>query len=201
MSSTGGSRIVDVGEDDRGETASHRLRRTVTGAVDHLFDRRVLLVGGVLDDAATSELAARLMTLDALGDEPIELRLGTCEGSFESALVVLDILDVVGVEVRTVGFGTIQAGPVGILASGARRALARHARLQTGELEVEVSGTASDLERTLAAHAVARDQFLERVARGTGRATAEVAAEWARRCVLDAVDARSLGYVDEVLGS
>jgi ATP-dependent Clp protease, protease subunit len=167
----------------------------------HLFERRVVLVGGELDGPATSELAARLMTLDALGDEPIELRLGTCRGSLEGSLAVLDVLDVLGVEVHTLGFGTIEGGPVGLLAAGTRRDLARHARLYLRAPEVSVSGTAGDLERSLADHAARHDQFLEHLAERTRRPLIEVELAWTRRCVLDANDAVALGYADAVLAS
>jgi ATP-dependent Clp protease protease subunit len=164
-----------------------------------LFERRVVLVSGELDTVASSELAARLMTLDAIGDDDVELRIGTCQGSLEATLAVLDVLDVLGVEVATIGFGTIEGGPVGLVASGARRALARHARLCLREPQVAASGTAGDLERSLAEHGARRQQFFATLSRRTRRPVDEVESDWARRTVLEADDAIALGYADRVL--
>lgn len=169
-----------------------------TVAGDRLFERRVVLVSGELDGAAVSDVAARLMTLDALGDERIELRVGTCRGTLEDALALLDVLDVLGVEVDTLGFGTLDGGPVGVFAAGSHRRIAAHARLCLREPEVSASGTARDLERSLAEHSARRAQFLSHLARRTQRPVAELEEEWARRQVLEAVDAVALRYADEV---
>ena len=48
-------------------------------AVDQLFGRRTVLVASVLDDETASRVAAELMTLDALCDDPIDLWIN-CSG-------------------------------------------------------------------------------------------------------------------------
>ena len=57
-----------------------------------LFERRIVLVTGRLDDAAANEAAAALMTLDATGEEPIELHLDSPGGTLEAAFVLIDML-------------------------------------------------------------------------------------------------------------
>jgi ATP-dependent Clp protease protease subunit len=165
-------------------------------AEELLFERGVVLVAGEVDGPAATAIAARLMTLDATGDDPVELRLSSARGPLDDALSLIDVLDVLGVEVHTVGFGAIEGGPVGILAAGTRRRLAPHARLCLREPEVAAGGTAADLERSLAALATRRDAFFDRLAVSTRRGAAEVASWWFRRAVLDATDAVSLGYAD-----
>ena len=46
---------------------------------ERLFERRIVLCRGTLDDRLAGRVAAELMTLDALGDGAVELRLD-CEG-------------------------------------------------------------------------------------------------------------------------
>jgi len=164
-----------------------------------LLDQRVVLVSGELDAARSSELAATLMTLDAIGDGHVELRLQSCHGPIAVSLAVLDVLDVLGVPVRATALGTIEGGPVGVFASCERRRIARNATLCLREPDVEVAGTAGDLERALAAQATQRAAFLEAIARRVGRAFAEVEAEWGRSARLEAIDAVTLGYADGVL--
>ena len=164
-----------------------------------LLDQRVVLVSGELDAARSSELAATLMTLDATGDDHIELRLQSCHGPIAVSLAVVDVLDVLGVPVRATALGTIEGGPVGVFAACERRRIARHATLRLREPDVEVAGTAADLERALAAQATQRDGFFASIARHVGRALGEVEAEWGRAASLEATDAVALGYADEVL--
>jgi len=164
-----------------------------------LLARRVVLLSGELDAARASEVAATLLTLDATGDGRIELRLHACRGPLDVALSLIDVLDVLGVPVHAAALGTIEGGPVGVLAVCERRELARHAVLRLREPDVEVAGTAIDLERALAAQAAQRAGFLAVLARRVGRPVAEVDEEWRRGAYLEAADAVALGYADAVL--
>jgi ATP-dependent Clp protease protease subunit len=139
------------------------------------------------------------MTLDATGDARIELRLSSCRGPLDTALSLLDVLDVLGVPVHGSALGSVEGGPVGVLAACAQRRIAPHAVLRLREPDVEVAGTASDLERALAAQGAQRSGFLAAVADHVGRPYAEVEAEWARGAVLEAADAVTLGYADALL--
>ena len=168
--------------------------------VDALFARRVVLVRGVLDDVQASDVAAALMTLDATGDEHVELRVGAAVGTIEAGLAVTDVMAVLGVPVHTVGLGLIGGGAVAVLAAGDRRVLTRHARLHLREPDASVAGSATDIERAVAEQAGRRALFQQLLARRTGRPEADVIGEWAAGRFLDAEDAVTLGYADAVQG-
>lgn len=174
-----------------------RFPDAVLGA---LLARRVVLVRGTLDDAQASEVAATLMTLDATGDEHIELRIGPAEGSVEAALAVTDVMEVLGVPVHTVGLGVLGGGAVALLASGSRREITRHTRLHLREPDGSVAGSATQIERAVAAQAARRALFHQLLARGTGRPLADIELEWAEGRFLEAEDAVTLGYADAVVG-
>jgi ATP-dependent Clp protease, protease subunit len=161
-----------------------------------LFARRVVLVHGTLDDASASEAAAALMTLDALGDEHVELRLQSCAGSIEAAFVLIDIIDVLGVPVHTTALGLAGGGAVGVFALGARRLIAPHARLHLREPDIEVTGRAGEFERSAAEHRRRREQFRQLLADRTGRSKAEIDDEWEDGRYLDAPTALAARYAD-----
>ncbi len=163
-----------------------------------LFDRRILLVTGQLDPEKAGEVAAALMTLDGLGDGHVELRLGTPGGDIEAGLLLIDVIDLLGVPVHTVAMGLVGGGAVGVLAVGAQRRMAGHARLQLRAPDLAVGGRALDIERALAEEASRRDAFTGRLARATGRPAGEVEAQWSQGRFLGAEDAVTLGYVDGV---
>ena len=52
---------------------------------ERLFDRRIVLCRGILDDALAGRVSAQLMALDALGDGAIELQLDSQGASLEAA--------------------------------------------------------------------------------------------------------------------
>lgn len=163
-----------------------------------LLARRVVLLHGDLDDAAVAEAAATVLMLDAGGDERIVVRLTGTSAGVDAALVLMDVMDVAGVPVDTVGAGTIAGGAIGVLAAGRHRSLAPHARLHLLEPDAAVSGRASEIERALAAQASQRDRFLDRLASCTGRPRAHVAQEWGSGAYLEPEDAVALGYADGV---
>lgn len=173
------------------------------GIVDHvtsrLLDRRIVLLSGDVDAARASALAAELMTLDAIGDGHIELRLGSCAGTIEASLALIDVIAVIGVPVHTTALGSVEGGPVGVLVAGERRAITAHGRLRLREPDSVVAGTARDLERTLAERSAVRSAFFSHVSSRVGRPPCDVEAEWERASSLEAGDAVALGYVEEVL--
>src|SRR4030095_3645711 len=54
---------------------------------DQLFERRIVLVTGRLNEDAAARAAAALLALDARGDQPIELHLDSPDGALGAALV------------------------------------------------------------------------------------------------------------------
>jgi ATP-dependent Clp protease, protease subunit len=165
-----------------------------------LFDQRIVVVSGALDVERTTRVAASLMTLDATGDDHIELRFLSCSGSIEDALAVIDVIDVLGVPVHTRAYGALDGGPVGILASGERRTVARNARLHLRDTDVTVAGSAHAIERALSDAAARRSCFFEHLASSVRRPVSDVEAEWALGSYLVSSDAVSLGYADELEG-
>jgi ATP-dependent Clp protease, protease subunit len=163
-----------------------------------LLARRVVLLHGTLDDAAVAEAAATLMMLDASGDERIVLRITGATATIDQALVLMDVMGVLGVPVDTAAAGTVAGGAVGVFSSGRSRLLAPHARLHLQEPDGSVAGRAVEIERALAAQTSQRDRYLERLAACTGRPRADVALEWGTGRFLEPADAVTLGYADGV---
>lgn len=161
-----------------------------------LFARRVVLVNGELTSDKASETAAALLTLDALGDEHIELRLQVPMASWEAAGVLIDVIDVVGVPVHTFGLGLVGGGAVGILAAGAHRAVSPHSRLHLRHPETSASGRPGDIARTIEAQTSLQAEFVRLLSERTGREMLEIEEEWGRGGYLDAPSAIALGYAD-----
>ncbi len=161
-----------------------------------LFARRIVVVHGELTNDRASETAAALLTLDALGDEHVELRLQAPTASWEAAGVLIDVIDVLGVPVHTVALGLVGGGVVGVLAVGAHRAISPHARLHLRHPETSASGRPGDISRTIEAQTSLQAEFQRLLAERTGRPVLEIEEEWGRGGYLDAPSAIALGYAD-----
>jgi len=189
---TGASRVVPADPGPEGPPLTEGVRAA-------LLARRVVMVSGQLDQPQASEVAATLMTLDAIGDDHVELHITSATGPIEPGMVLIDVMEVLGVPVHTVGMGVVGGVVVGVLAAGTHRQLSRHARLNLREPDVEVSGRATEIERALAEHAARRETYYRLLARCTGRPVSEIEAEWVVGHFTAAEDAIALGYADKLL--
>jgi ATP-dependent Clp protease protease subunit len=95
---------------------------------EQLFERRIVLVTGRLDDDAAAKAAAVLLALEARGDGPIELHLDSADGALVAAFVLIDTADTLRSALRVLCRGQIAGPVIGVVAAADRRAAAPHAR-------------------------------------------------------------------------
>jgi ATP-dependent Clp protease protease subunit len=166
-----------------------------------LFDRRLLLVSGVVTPERASEVAASLMTLDAIGDEPVELRLNAGSDSLDAAFCLIDTVDVLAVDVNATVAGAVTGTMVGVLAVCRHRRVGPLATVQLREPSAALSGRAADLDRE-AGDLVGRvERFVRRLAEATGRPFEHIEADLRIGRNLDAAQAVAYGLADEIVGS
>jgi len=164
-----------------------------------LFERRMVVFSGPLDEGAAARVAAELMTLDADGDEPIELVVNSPGGPLECAVPVLDVVDLLRgpVDATCIGQAVGTAAFVVACATGRRRASPR-ARLGLRLAEVALEGSSSRIDGQVGAVVALRDDLVDRLARSTGRAAADLVAATERGPLLSAPEAVAAGLLDEV---
>src|SRR5262245_2105369 len=100
---------------------------------ERLFERRIVLVAGRLDDALATRAAAELLSLDAAGAAPIELHVDSRDGTLEAAFVLIDALDGLRAPVRAWCRGETGGPAVGVVAVAAHRAAGPHARFRLAQ--------------------------------------------------------------------
>ena len=163
-----------------------------------LFDLRIVLLSGPLDDEVGHAAGAELMTLDALGDGPVHLQIDSAGGTLPAALAVMDVIDVLGVPVRASCVGQAMGPAVGVLAVCAHRLMSAHARLRLVEPSVEVRGNARQLEQLASAHIDLWAAFCGRLSEATGQPVERVRDEADRGRFFTAPEAIEFGLADEV---
>jgi ATP-dependent Clp protease, protease subunit len=164
-----------------------------------LFDERIVLLHGPLDERALTRVSAELMTLDAEGDDAVTLRVDCGEAGLGPALTLMDVVELMGVPVHALCLGQVAEGAVGVVAVCARRTALPSTRFvlrepATTRLEAHVRDVAQWAEL----HAAERRRFCERVAQAVGRAAAEVEQDLERGRFLGAAEAVGYGLLDEV---
>ena len=163
-----------------------------------LFERRIVFLRGALDDALAGDVAAQLMTLDASGDDPVQLHVDSPGGPLEPAFVLIDTIGLLGVPVHALCVGRAEGAALGVLAAAELRRAAPHARFRLSQPDEKVGGVARDIETWVAQKQRMLDEFHRHVAAATGRPLEQVEADTAAGRYLDADEAVTYGLVHEV---
>ena len=163
-----------------------------------LFERRIVFLRGPLDDAVAGDVAAQLMTLDASGDEPVQLHVDSPGGPLEPAFVLIDTVGLLGVPVHAVCVGRAEGAAVGVLAGAEFRRASPHARFRLSQPDDKVGGVARDIETWVAHKQRMLDEFHRHLAVATGRPLELVEADTAAGRYLDADEAVTYGLIHDV---
>ncbi len=163
-----------------------------------LFERRIVFLRGALDDALAGDTAAQLMTLDASGDDPVQLHVDSPGGPLEPAFVLIDTIGLLGVPVHALCVGRAEGAALGVLAAAELRRAAPHARFRLSQPDEKVRGVARDIETWVAHKQRMLDEFHRHLAAATARPLEQVEADTAAGRYLDADEAVTYGLVHEV---
>ena len=140
------------------------------------------------------------MTLDATGDDPVQLHVDSPGGTLEAALCLIDVIDLLGVELTATCVGQAAGPAIGPLAVAHHRRATPHARFRLSRARLRAVGSgprprrlgrpppgpAPPVLRTPGRVARARPETLEDDL-ATGR-------------FLDADQALEYGLIDEICG-
>jgi ATP-dependent Clp protease protease subunit len=182
-----------------GEEADRGLPDRLWAVEQALLDRRILLVNGQVDHDRSAAIAASLMTLEALGDEPVELRISADSDSLDAALALIDTIDSLGVAVNATVAGIVGGTMVGVLAVCRHRRIGALGHIHLREPRAEFTGVASELQSQAADMQERVEGFARRLAEATRRPFEHVEADLRSGLRLDAAGAVSYGLADEIV--
>jgi ATP-dependent Clp protease, protease subunit len=168
---------------------------------ERLFDRRVIMLHGPLTGPVASQTAAALLTLDAMGSEPIQLHMATADGELSAAYAVVDAIDALRAPVRALVTAEVGGAGIAVLAAADRRTAYPHARIRLVEPRAaSVSGTADEVAAAAGQYLRELEELALRLVAVTGQPRSRVEDDLSAGRILTAEQAREYGLVDEVAG-
>jgi ATP-dependent Clp protease protease subunit len=172
---------------------------TTDELAERLMERRIVRLAGPLDLIGVNDASARLMLLDALSDDPIELVLSCPDGDLTAAMALADTIELLGVEVKAMCAGTV--GGVALLpyAVCPRRLAQEHATFRLVNPKQNVMGFGRGLADAVDHELRFVAEFHKRLGRATGRSFEEIEADFDRGRFLTAAQAVAYGLVNEIV--
>ncbi|MCA0159002.1 ATP-dependent Clp protease proteolytic subunit [Tsukamurella sp. M9C] len=168
-----------------------------------LYDRRVVVLDGPLDDDNGSLLATQILSLASTSSADIALWIHSPGGSVPSMLAIRDVMRLVPCDVSTLVLGIAYSAGQFLLSAGTpgkRRALP-HARVLMHQGSAGIGGTAVDIELQAGDLRHTRDTVLGLIADDTGRPLEQIFEDSLHDRWYTAEQAREYGFIDEIVES
>jgi len=169
-----------------------------------LYEQRVLVLDGVLDDDNGTLLATELLALAA--EDPtaeIALWIHSPGGSVAAMLAIRDVMRLVPCDVSTLVLGIACSAGQFLLSAGTRgkRRALPHSRVLMHQGSAGIGGTAVDVELQADDLRRTRDTVLGLIAADTGQAVERVFEDSLHDRWYSAEQARDYGFVDAIVSS
>ena len=168
---------------------------------ERLFDRRIVMVRGPLTGSVASQAAASLLTLDAMGTEPVELHLTATDGELAAAFAVVDAIDTMHAPLHAVVPAQVGGAAIAVLAAARRRLAYPHARVRLAEPKAaSAAGTADEIAAAAGEHLRELDELVVRLAEVTGQPRSRIENDMSANRLFNAEQAKAYGLIDDIVG-
>jgi ATP-dependent Clp protease protease subunit len=167
---------------------------------ERMFSQRIVLLQGPVVAQVANRAAATLLTLDALGTDPVRMHVNAPEGELSAVFALVDALDAMRAPVHATVIGEVGGAAVGVYLAARRRLAYPHARFRLTEPNSEgVNGTADQVAAAAGRYLRALEDLVVRVATATGQPRSRVEDDFGAGRLMDATEAREYGLVDEIV--
>ena len=172
------------------------LERDIT---DRLLQKRVIIVGGRLDDSLANHATEQLLLLGRGDDRPIEVHLACPDADLDPSLALADAVELIEAPVHAVVRGILRGPAVAVLCAAVKRAAHRHAMVVLTLPAGSAEGTATERVVLAEQHERQVTRLSNCISQVTGRRGADVAADLRSGRVLSAEQALDYGLFDGLL--
>lgn len=162
-----------------------------------LLESRTVLLDGPVDSDRALAASAELMLLDGEGDDAVQLRVESAGGTLDGALMMLDVVDLLGVPVQGTCMGRAEGAALLVLAACPERVVGPHARLHLSEPPAVYDGF-RDVGAAAEHHRARLGQLVERLVAITGLPEGQLRDDLHRGRFLRPEEAVALGLADSI---
>ena len=179
------------------------MRATQMDIFSRLMMDRLLWVAGPVNDGMSTIVQAQLMFLDSVEHKDITMHIDSPGGSVKSGLSMVDVMDYIKSDIRTVNTG--MAASMGSILLGAgtkgKRSSLKHSTTMLHQSSGGFSGNIQDAEIDMKEWKKVNDTLFELLGEYCGKKPERVAKDATRDFWLNAQEAVKYGIIDEIIGA
>jgi ATP-dependent Clp protease protease subunit len=177
------------------------MRATQIDIFSRLMRDRVLWVAGVVDDRMSTVVQAQLMYLDSADNTDITMHIDSPGGSVKSGLSMVDVMDYIKCDIRTVNTGIAASMGSVLLGAGTKgkRSSLRFSRTMLHQSSGGFRGNILDAEIDMVEWKKVNQLLFDLLGGYCGKSAKQVMKDASRDLWLSADEALKYGIIDEIV--
>ena len=177
------------------------MRVTQMDIFSRLMMDRLLWVAGPVDDNMSTVIQAQLMFLNSNSNDEIKMHIDSPGGSVKSGLSMVDVMDYIDCEIRTINTGMAASMGSVLLGAGTKgkRMSLRFSRTMLHQSSGGFRGNIQDAEIDWAEWQKINEVLFELLGEYCGKTAEQVKNDASRDLWLGANDALEYGIIDEIV--
>jgi ATP-dependent Clp protease protease subunit len=177
------------------------MRVTQMDIFSRMMMDRIIWLAGPVNDRMSTVVQAQLMFLDNLEEKDITLHIDSPGGSVKSGLSIVDVVDIIKSDVKTVNTGMAASMGSILLGCGTKgkRYSLPHSRVMLHQVSTGASGNIQDIRRSIAEGEKYNTRLFELLGKYTNKNPEQVLADASRDLWLNAEEAKAYGIIDDVI--
>lgn len=177
------------------------MRVTQMDIFSRLMMDRLLWVAGPVDDNMSTVIQAQLMFLNSNSEEEIKMHIDSPGGSVKSGLSMVDVMDYIDCDIRTINTGMAASMGSVLLGAGTKgkRMSLRFSRTMLHQSSGGFRGNIQDAEIDWAEWQKINEVLFELLGEYCGKTAEQVKNDASRDLWLGANDALEYGIIDEIV--
>ena len=177
------------------------MRATQIDIFSRLLRDRILWVAGVVDDRMSTVVQAQLMFLDNTDKTDITMHIDSGGGSVKSGLSMVDVMNYIACDIRTVNTGMAASMGSVLLGAGTKgkRSSLRFSRTMLHQSSGGFHGNIQDAEIDMKEWYKINNTLFELLGGYCGKTAKQVMKDASRDLWLDSQQALDYGIIDEIV--
>lgn len=178
-----------------------QMNVTAMDVFSRLMMERIIWVAGEVDDRMSTVVQAQLMFLDSMDNNDITMHVDSPGGSVKSGLSMVDVMDYIKSDIRTINTGMAASMGSIILGAGTpgKRSSLRFSRTMLHQSSGGAMGNIQDAEISMKEWVKINDILFNLLGEYCGKNPEQIKKDASRDLWLSAEEALKYGIIDEII--